>query len=263
MEDATMYTVVIADDEARLRESLIKGLAWEEIGFRVVGEASNGVEALNQVDVQAPDLLLTDIKMPFVSGIEVAKQAREVCPEMEIAFISGYDDFSFAREAIHYDIISYILKPVSIAEMEIEMKVIKDKMDSSKERLISAATRLKDVVASDSSAHWKKSSAMLADQVMEIINSDYSDFSLCLGSVSARLHISVSYLSALLKKEKSDTFVNLLTTKRLEAAKKELQTSQAKILEIALNCGFNDQHYFSYCFKKHFGISPNKARELS
>jgi two-component system response regulator YesN len=202
--------------------------------------------------------------MPFVSGIEVAKQAREVCPEMEIAFISGYDDFAFAREAIHYSIISYILKPVSIAEMENEMKMIKEKMDSSKERMISAAYRLKeDVAPNESVAHWKKNSEVMADQVMGIINSNYSDISLCLGTVSAKLHISVSYLSALLKKEKGDTFVNLLTAKRLEAAKKELQTSQAKILEIALNNGFSDQHYFSYCFKKHFGISPNKARELT
>ncbi|MDR1640361.1 MAG: response regulator [Clostridiales bacterium] len=258
-----MYTVVIADDEAHLRESLIKGLAWEKIGFKVVGEAANGAEALNQVDIAMPDLLLTDIKMPFISGIEVARQSREMCPEMEIAFISGYDDFQFAREAIHYNVISYILKPVSLVEMENEMKLIKEKMDSSKERLITAASRYKDMPKPDvdCGAHWKKNSAVLVDQVMELIDSDFADINLCVGSVSAKLHISVSYLSALLKKEKNDTFVNLLTKRRMEAAKKALQTSQAKILEIALNCGFNDQHYFSYCFKKHYGVTPNKARE--
>lgn len=81
-----MYTVVIADDEEELRRAIVRRIDWESIGFRVVGEAENGVEALELVEKTGPDLLLTDIKMPFISGIELARQVREIRPATQIAF---------------------------------------------------------------------------------------------------------------------------------------------------------------------------------
>lgn len=128
-KEQDMYTVVVADDEEELRKALVRRVEWERIGFQVVGEAENGIEALELVEKLEPDLLLTDIQMPFVNGIALAKQVREIRPNIHIAFISGYDDFSYAQQAIQYNIISYILKPVSLAEMTAELTSIKDKMD--------------------------------------------------------------------------------------------------------------------------------------
>ena len=82
-----------------------------EIGFEVVGEAENGADALELVEKLEPDLLLTDIKMPFLSGIELARAVREVRPMVQIAFLSGFDDFTYAQQAIQYNIVSYMLKP--------------------------------------------------------------------------------------------------------------------------------------------------------
>ena len=124
-----MYTVVIADDEEEIRRSLIRKIDWEGIGFQVVGEASNGEDALELVEKLEPDLLLTDVKMPFVTGIELARQVREIRPTMQIAFLSGYDDFSYAQQAIQYNIISYMLKPISSEELAKELLVIRDKME--------------------------------------------------------------------------------------------------------------------------------------
>ena len=125
-----MYTVVVADDEEDLRKTIIRRVDWESIGFTVVGEAENGVEALELVTKTEPDLLLTDIRMPFISGLELARQVREVRPSTQIAFLSGYDDFSYAQEAIRYNIISYLLKPISIDELEKNLKQIKEKLDN-------------------------------------------------------------------------------------------------------------------------------------
>lgn len=83
-------------------------------GFRLVGNARNGLDALELVEQLEPDLLLTDIRMPFISGIELARQVREIRPSMHIAFLSGYDDFEYAKQAIQYNIISYMLKPVTL-----------------------------------------------------------------------------------------------------------------------------------------------------
>ena len=91
------YTIIVADDEEELRRALIEKVNWESVGFKLIGEAENGVEALELVEKLKPDLLLTDIKMPFISGIELARQVREVHPSTQIAFLSGYDDFSYAQ----------------------------------------------------------------------------------------------------------------------------------------------------------------------
>ena len=112
-----MYTIVIADDEAELRQALIRRIDWEDVGFRVVGEAENGVEALELVEKLEPDLLLTDVRMPFMSGIDLAREVREIRPTMQIAFLSGFDDFTYAQQAIQYNIISYLLKPISSKPM--------------------------------------------------------------------------------------------------------------------------------------------------
>ena len=124
-----MYTVVVADDEEEIRRALIRKVDWEEIGFVVVGEAENGAEALEMVELLEPDLLLTDIKMPFISGIELARMTREIRPAIQIAFLSGYDDFTYAKQAIQYNVVSYLLKPISSQEITAELRKIKEKID--------------------------------------------------------------------------------------------------------------------------------------
>ena len=124
-----MYTIVIADDEAELRQALIRRIDWDEVGFQVVGEAENGAEALELVEKLEPDLLLTDVRMPFMSGIELARAVREIRPNIQIAFLSGFDDFTYAQQAIQYNIISYLLKPISSKELTEELKKIKKKID--------------------------------------------------------------------------------------------------------------------------------------
>mgnify|MGYP000345688481 CR=1 FL=1 len=109
--------------------SLGRRVKWEEIGFEVVGEAENGADALELVEKLEPDLLLTDIKMPFLSGIELARAVREVRPMVQIAFLSGFDDFTYAQQAIQYNIVSYMLKPISAKEIEAELIKIKKAMD--------------------------------------------------------------------------------------------------------------------------------------
>ncbi len=133
-----MYTVVVADDERELRQALVRKVDWKEAGFIVIGEAENGAEALEMVERLEPDLLLTDIRMPFLNGIELARQVREVRPATQIAFLSGFDDFTYAQQAIQYNIISYMLKPISSAEMMEELRKIKTRIDEKFREFVSA-----------------------------------------------------------------------------------------------------------------------------
>ena len=129
MAGRSLYTVVVADDEEELREAVCTMIPWEDLGFCLIGSASNGLDALQLVEKHGPDLLLTDIRMPFISGIELARQVREVRPATNIAFLSGYDDFQYAKQAIQYNIISYMLKPLTIEGLVEELRGIRQKID--------------------------------------------------------------------------------------------------------------------------------------
>ena len=111
---ALKYTVLVVDDEQEQRQALIRRVRWDAAGFEVVGEAENGVEALDLVDELEPDLILTDIRMPMISGLELAGRVREMRPATQVVILSGYDSFEYARTAIEYNIISYLLKPINV-----------------------------------------------------------------------------------------------------------------------------------------------------
>ena len=130
-----MYSVLVVDDEIRQREAVIKSVNWEKAGFKVVGDAENGIEALELLEQLEPDLILTDIKMPLMTGLELARKAREIRPATKLVILSGYDDFEYAQEAFKYNVIRYLLKPISASEISEEFVKIKVEMDEEFERL--------------------------------------------------------------------------------------------------------------------------------
>ncbi len=123
------YSVLVVEDEYDQRRALIDRVDWFSAGFEVIGEAENGVEALDLLEMLEPDLILTDIKMPLISGLELAAKVREVRPATQVVILSGYDSFEYAQTAINYNIISYLLKPISPAEMTKELVKIHSRMD--------------------------------------------------------------------------------------------------------------------------------------
>ena len=123
------YTVLVVEDEHDQRRALIEHVDWASADFEVIGEAENGVEALDILETLEPDLILTDIKMPMISGLELAARVREIRPATQVVILSGYDSFEYAQTAINYNIISYLLKPLSPAEMLKELAKIHRRMD--------------------------------------------------------------------------------------------------------------------------------------
>lgn len=107
------YTLILVDDEAHVRSNMKASTPWKDYGFSVIGEANNGVEALELIEELKPDVIITDIRMPYLDGIELIKQIREKQPTITIIILSGYDEFTYAQTAIHYNVKEYILKPVS------------------------------------------------------------------------------------------------------------------------------------------------------
>ena len=112
------FTIILADDEQQILYGMKNGIDWESLGFSVVGTAQNGKEALELIEEYHPDLLISDIKMPFMDGLELSKTIHENYINTKIILFSGWDDFEYARTAISYGVSQYIMKPINYNEMQ-------------------------------------------------------------------------------------------------------------------------------------------------
>ena len=125
----SMYTVLMVDDEEDVIRAMQKKIDWESIGFRIIGYAHNGIEALDLAESEAPDVVLTDIKMPYMDGLELAHKLKELYPTVRILIFSGFDEFEYAKEAIRLEVEEYILKPVDADELRRIFIRIKESLD--------------------------------------------------------------------------------------------------------------------------------------
>ena len=112
------FSIVLADDEQNILFGMKKGIPWEDLGFEGVGAAQNGKEALELIEEHHPNLLISDIKMPFMDGLELAKIIHESYLNTKVILFSGWDDFEYARLAISYGVSEYIMKPINYEEMK-------------------------------------------------------------------------------------------------------------------------------------------------
>ena len=155
MDKQNLLSVVVADDEQELLGAVCQLIDWEGIGFKLVGRASNGLDALQLVEELQPDFLLTDIHMPFISGTALAAQVKAVQPLIQVAFLSGYDEFEYAQQGIASEVIAYLLKPISMAQLTQELIEIHRKIEK-KQADFSAARQ-------DASNYQAVAAAMLLD----------------------------------------------------------------------------------------------------
>ena len=129
-----MLKVFLVEDEVLIREGLRDKIPWEQYGFRLVGEAADGEVALPLIRKTRPDVLITDIKMPFMDGLALSRIVREELPGIKIIIISGYDDFEYAREAISVGVDQYLLKPITRTNLRKVLQELKDKIEQEKDQ---------------------------------------------------------------------------------------------------------------------------------
>ncbi len=129
-----MLKIFLVEDESIMREGLRDNMPWQQFGYEFVGEATDGETALPLIRKIRPDVLLTDIKMPFMDGLSLSRIVAKEFPNMKIIILSGYDDFEYARQAIQIGVEQYILKPVTRETLKKVLLEVKDKIDSEKEK---------------------------------------------------------------------------------------------------------------------------------
>ncbi|MEG1991969.1 MAG: response regulator [Acetivibrio sp.] len=128
-----MYKVLLVDDEPEVMMAVIKKMEWETLGFKVIGYAQNGEEALEMAENNTPDVVMTDIKMPFMDGLTLSRKLKETYDGIKIIIFSGFDEFEYAREAIKIEVEEYILKPMKLEELTEIFRRIKNMLDKERE----------------------------------------------------------------------------------------------------------------------------------
>lgn len=234
--------VLLVDDEIMIREGFKRLFDWEYHGCEVVGEAADGMEAIAQIDSLQPDIVIMDINIPIMNGLKVIQMARIKHPDMAFVIVSGYDDFSYCREALRLQITDYILKPVNYEEFGSCIDNLK----------ISMFERCK---AAETEQSEQRTIHSITRYLHEHIDEDIS-----LSLLAEEFHLSAQYISQLFKSEIGVNFLAYLTNIRMERAKHLLLSTALSVGEISEQCGYGDYRVFTKVFKKSEGITPSQYR---
>lgn len=256
-----MYKVLIAEDEKLIRKGLVFMVDWMEIGCSVPIEACNGKQGLEIIKEQCPDIVITDVKMPLMDGIEMIGQGlRE--HSFESIIISGHDEFSYAQTAIRLGVSDYLLKPVDMAELQAAILRLAQKLEKSGKPASETEGGVlgTDVIDISLVEHKLKTSSRHVSVMLRYIRDQYAQ-KISLKAISKELDISATYLNQKFKEETSYTFNDLLNRYRIQMAVKMLMTGTYKIYEISQQCGFLEYRYFSAVFKKYVGCTPTEYSE--
>lgn len=237
-----MIKIIAADDEQYMRDAIGALVDFESMGATLTAICKNGRELMHSVEMNEPDIVITDIRMPVMDGIEVCKMIQEKYPKIRVIILSAYSDFDYAKAAVKYGAVEYILKADVIDELpEVVGKVIKE---IEKEGI-------EDLPMSEDQSLFLR--------MQEYVNEHYRE-DVSLTVLSEYLHANASYLSRLYKSKAGINLSDDILKKRIEKSKECLRTGM-KIIDIAEYVGFNDVGYFSKSFKKFTGKSPKEYRQ--
>lgn len=252
-----MFKILIVEDEEIIRKGLVFMVDWLKVNCIVAGEAADGVEGLQKIEAIRPDIVITDVKMPFKNGIEMLEESIERYG-YEAIIISGYSEFEYAKKAITLNVTEYLLKPIDFVHLYQTIEKLTNKIESK--------NKVKEIMLSQEPIPSKQSmEAQLArsakskyvGKMLDYIQAHYSQ-KISITDLCKQYGISSTYLNAKFKQETNYTFNDFLNRYRVLQAVELLRQDNMKVYEIAETVGFQDYKYFIQVFKKYIGCSPSR-----
>lgn len=241
------YKIIVVDDEIRIRSGIVSTFPWGALGYEIAADFESSLRALEYISTHTVDVVLTDIKMPIMDGIELAQKIKKLNEHVEIVFISGFREFSYAKSAIALGIREYITKPINREEVIALFKRLKLEMDKS------GAASLPQQESAP--LYYEK----IISTVKEYVCSHLAEATLEGAALEAGL--SGGYLSKLFKQRTGLNFSDYALNCRMERALTLLSDTVLKSYEIAELVGYDNPKNFSRSFKQYYGISPREYRE--
>jgi two-component system response regulator YesN len=247
-----MRQLLIADDEKIIREGIAKLIQTSNLPVTIVGQAANGRQALEMMHSTHPDLVIIDITMPAITGLDVIEQAKEFLPASKFIIVSGHDSFPFAQKAIELGAFHYLLKPIKRNKL---LSVVEHALETLEKEEVTTSTGTDIIAASDAT------NGTVCSKALAYINAHHCDSNMSLNLVADKFHISQSYLTRMIKKHTNLSFTEYLNKLRIQQAILLLSSSEDLLMaQIAELVGYSSQHYFSRVFKNHTGVSPIEYR---
>lgn len=248
-----MIKVLVVDDEVFVRQGIVMETDWAALGCAVVAEAENGLEALEAVHRYHPDLMICDIRMPKMDGIEMLKKLREEGSSVQVIFLTAYSEFEYAKQALKLFAFDYLLKPFEDGELEAAVMRAKAVIEAKKgegqrnheDKILPPESRLGD-------------KSRYIREALAYISNHYCESDICVKVIAESLGISGDHLSHLFKKETDYTVMAYITRYRMRAAMKLLDDCRNKVYEVAEMVGYKDITHFSSTFKKIVGMTPSE-----
>lgn len=251
-----MYQVYIVDDAVLTRKALVLTVPWDQWDCVVVGAGENGEKAFEEISRLLPDIVITDICMACMSGLELIDKCRNANINVQFIIISGYNEFEYAQKAMKMEVLDYILKPIDDNELhQAVIKAIRRLEENNEKKRNDRERGIGD---------WKlrinydeKNLNAYLRQALEYVQEKYNQ-DLSVRIVAGFLNISESYLAKLFKVELNLTFLEYLTRVRIRNAVELMKDKNMPIYEIAERVGYRDYRHFSTIFKKYMGVGPKE-----
>ena len=245
-----MLKILIVDDEEVVRQGIRLGVDWDGLGCTVVGEAANGEEGLAAARQYAPELIITDVRMPRMDGIEMMQRLREEGCAAHVIVLTAYNEFDYARSALRFGAADYLLKPFRDQELAAAILRVRQSLN---DRGAAPGAQLPRLPGGDKSKYVQRT--------LEYVAGHYGDTDINITTIARSIGITEGHLSHVFKKETGYTVLNYLTQYRICMACRLLSGGEHKVYEVAEKVGYRDVTYFGSTFKKFTGLSPTEYQD--
>ena len=238
-----MYKLIIVDDEQRIVEGMGQLFPWENVGFEVAATFTAAREALDYLSHEHIDVVLSDIQMPDITGLDLCK-ALQNAENTRVVLFSSYQNYEYFRSAIQYNVADYLLKPVSYAMLLECFTKLRDQLDAEYQ------------IAQEANEGYYE---QIVRRVNEYLGAHFQDASLT--KCAERVSLSPTYLSRVFKEKSGVSFSDRLLQIRMERACEMLSDPQYKGYDVAYDVGYDNPKNFSRAFKNYWGKTPSEFRQ--
>ncbi|MDE5896229.1 MAG: helix-turn-helix domain-containing protein [Clostridia bacterium] len=243
-----MYKVYFVDDERYILDEMKIIVDWKREGFSVAGCCTDPVEAEREICRIAPDVVFLDIYMRRLNGLELARRLRERFPEMVIAFLSAYDKFDYAVQAIDVESKAYFTKPI-------QEKALLEFLEKCR-KILGKKERKGELLGGLN--YDGRSEAI--NEILETVKRNPAE-KISFVEIANRFHYTVSHFSKYFKSQTGLSFTEFIVKYRLERATELIRTTDKPLREIACEVGYEDYYQFSKIFRKHLNVSPTEYKK--
>ena len=257
--------VIIVDDEPAHVRGITEYVHWDKLGYEEVIGSFSANEALELIKHEAFDLVITDINMPEINGLELIRRINALGNKPDIIIVSGYNEFSYAQEAISLGVCAYILKPIKPEEIEENILLLAEKKISQRKKreykmdrsLLDESNDMDRAIISIENSRGIHPSVQ---KILLYIDGNYAK-EITVHELAEQFRINESYLSALFKKEVGINLSNYIERYRMYKATELLKNSDYRVNEIAYMVGYQNPCYFTKQFKKTYNNTPSEMRK--